>query len=194
MILNREPALLYGATVANGADVRSYGRVFDEIADAYDRHRPSYPDALVDRAGKVAALAPGASVLEIGCGTGQLTRSLLARGLRITAIEPGKQLIARAQEHLAAGSDVQFVNARLEEAPLPRAHYRAAFSASAIHWVDPDVGWQKIAESLVDGGTIALLSHFGLQDPRSDADQDALRAALNRVAPELVGELPVYRD
>ena len=42
--------------------------------------------------------APGAAVLEIGCGTGQLTRSLLARGLRVTAVEPGRQLVARARE------------------------------------------------------------------------------------------------
>ena len=72
-------------------DVRSYGRVFDEVAEDYDRHRPTYPDMLVDRA--CEGIGPGAAVLEIGCGTGQLTRSLLARGLRVTAVEPGEQLI-----------------------------------------------------------------------------------------------------
>ncbi|MGB0091042.1 MAG: methyltransferase domain-containing protein [Solirubrobacteraceae bacterium] len=88
--------------MANSVEIRSYGRVFNEIADEYDRHRPAYPDALIDRACEVAGLAPGARVLEIGCGTGQLTRSLLARGLRVIAVEPGERLIARARDQLQA--------------------------------------------------------------------------------------------
>jgi hypothetical protein len=56
--------------VANRAEVRSYASVFNEVADAYDRHRPAYPDALIDRACGVAGLVPGARVLEIGCGAG----------------------------------------------------------------------------------------------------------------------------
>jgi SAM-dependent methyltransferase len=180
--------------MVNGAEARSYGTVFNEIADEYDRHRPAYPDALVDRACEVAGLAPGARVLEIGCGTGQLTRSLLARGLRVVAVEPGERLVARARDQVAGGGHVQFVNARLEEAPFPRGHCRAVFSASAIHWVDPDVSWRKIADALVDDGTVALLSYFGLQDTSSAEDEQALRAALARVAPELAGEWPIYRD
>jgi SAM-dependent methyltransferase len=180
--------------MVNGAQVRSYGRVFNEIADEYDRHRPAYPDALVDRACEIAGLTPGARVLEIGSGTGQLTRSLLARGLRVVAVEPGEQLIARALDQVTGGGDVQFVNARLEEAALPRGHCQAVFSASAIHWVDPDVSWRKIADALVDDGTVALLSYFGLQDSRSAEDQQALRGALARVAPELAREWPSYRN
>jgi SAM-dependent methyltransferase len=176
--------------------------VFDEVADEYDRHRPAYPDELIDRACEAAGLAPRARVLEVGCGTGQLTRSLLARGLRVVAIEPGERLIAlararvrvRARDQLSRAGEVQFVNARLEEASLPRARYQAVFSASAIHWVDPDVSWQKIADALIDGGTLALVSYFGLEDSRSASDQQALRASLARIAPELAAEWPPYRD
>jgi SAM-dependent methyltransferase len=176
------------------ATARSYGGVFDEVAEAYDRHRPSYPDALVDQACEAAEIGAGDAVLEIGCGTGQLTRSLLARGLRVTAVEPGRQLMARARDQLHNVGDVQFVNARLEDASLPRARYSAVFSASAIHWVDPDVSWRKAANALVDGGTLALLSYFGLDDPRVADDQRALRDALSTVAPEISVELPTYRD
>ena len=173
-------------------DVRSYGRVFDEVAEDYDRHRPTYPDVLVDRA--CEGIGPGAAVLEIGCGTGQLTRSLLTRGLRVTAVEPGQQLIARARDQLNSLGDVQFVNARLEDASLPRAHYSAVFSASAIHWIDPDASWRRAADALVDGGSVALVSYFGLDDPRSADDQKALRAAMTTVAPELAAGWPIYRD
>ena len=179
--------------MADGVEVRSYGRVFNEIADAYDRHRPAYPDALIDRACEVAGLAPGARVLEIGCGTGQLTRSLLERGLRVTAVEPGEQLIARARDQLAGAGEVHFVGERLEEASVPRAHFQAAFSASAIHWIDPDVSWRKLADALVDGGTVALVSYFGLEDPRSADDQRILRSALEGIAPDArrgVADLP----
>ncbi len=175
-------------------DVRSYGSAFNTVAEDYDRHRPSYPDVLVDRACEVAGIGPGAAVLEIGCGTGQLTRSLLARGLQVTAVEPGRQLIARARDHLNGVGDVQFVNARLENASLPHARYSAAFSASAIHWIDPDVSWRKAADALVDGGSLALVSYFGLDDPRSADDQQALRAVMKTIAPELAADWPTYRE
>jgi SAM-dependent methyltransferase len=180
--------------MTQGAEVRRGGGVFNAIAAEYDRHRPRYPDELVDYACEVGGLAAGAKVLEIGSGTGQLTRSLLARGLRVTAVEPGAQLIAVARRRLDRAGEVQFVNARLEEARLPDAYYRAAFSASAIHWIDPDVSWRQAANALVDGGTLALVSYFGLEDARSGDDQRAVRAALGRIAPELAAEWPAYRD
>jgi SAM-dependent methyltransferase len=187
-------AVIYLATMPNAANARSYATVFNEIAGEYDRHRPAYPDALIDQACKLAGIGPGAQVLEIGCGTGQLTRSLLARGLRVTAVEPGDQLIARARDQLQDLGDVQFVNARLEDVSLPPAHHEAVFCASAIHWVDPDVSWRKAADALVDRGTLALVSYFGLEEPRSAQDQQALRAAMAEIAPELAAAWPTYRD
>jgi SAM-dependent methyltransferase len=186
--------VIYLADMPRAAEADRYGEVFNEVAEEYDRHRPAYPDALIDRACEVGGLDRGATVLEIGCGTGQLTRSLLARGLRVTAIEPGERLIGRARDQLADAGELEFVNRRLEEAPLPHAHYSAALSGSAIHWVDPDVGWRKIAAALVDGGTLALVSYFGLEEPRSTGDQQALRAAMAKVAPGVAADWPTYRD
>ena len=186
--------VIYLPRMPRAADAGRFGEVFNEVAEEYDRHRPAYPEGLIDQACELGGLGPGATVLEIGCGTGQLTRSLLARGLRVTAIEPGERLIARARDQLGNAGELEFVNRRLEEASLPHAHYSAAFSASAIHWVDPDVSWRTIADALVDGGTLALLSYFGLQQPRSAGDQQAFRAAIARVAPGLAAEWPSYRD
>jgi hypothetical protein len=102
--------------------------------------------------------------------------------------------MARAQAQLVDGGEVRFVNARLEDAALPAAHFRAVFAASSIHWIDPGASWRRVADALVDGGTLALMSYFGLEDPRSAADQLALRDALIRVSPELAAEWPTYRD
>jgi len=173
---------------------RGYGTVFNRVATSYDRHRPAYPEGLIDRAFVVAGLRPGDKVLEIGCGTGQLTRALLARGLRVTAIEPGERLVALARQNLAGSGEVRFLTARLEDAPLPREHFAAVFSASAIHWVDPDVAWQRSAEVLVLGGTLALVQYFGVHDPYSAEDQRALLSAMSAIAPEIAANWPSYRN
>jgi ubiquinone/menaquinone biosynthesis C-methylase UbiE len=173
---------------------RGYGKVFDEIAAEYDRHRPAYPDELVDQACRVAGIGSGDHVLEIGCGTGQLTRSLVARGLHVTALEPGTSLIALARQNLDGAGEVEFVNARFEDASLPGERFRAVFCASAFHWVDPEVSWQKAADVLVPGGTLALMSYFGLSEPCTRRDQEAVLAAIAKVAPDIAADWPAYRD
>jgi SAM-dependent methyltransferase len=181
--------------VPDGTLQRSYGKVFDRVAAEYDRHRPSYPEELIDLACQTARLVSGDRVLEIGCGTGQLTRSLLDRGLCVTAIEPGAQLVELARGRLqGTAGELTLVQARFEDARLPHERFRAAFSASAIHWVDPDVGWRRVADALVPGGTLALVQYFGLQEPRSDEDQQGLLSAMTAIAPEIAAEWPRYRD
>jgi SAM-dependent methyltransferase len=173
---------------------RRYGRVFNEIAAEYDRHRPTYPDELVDQACQVAGIGEGDQVLEIGCGSGQLTRALLARGLHVTALEPGKSLIALARQNLEGAGTVEFVHAQFEDALLSHKQFQAVFSASAFHWVDPEVSWQKAADVLVPGGTLALVQYFGLEEPRSKGDQEAALAAIRKVAPDIAADWPAYRD
>jgi SAM-dependent methyltransferase len=196
MIVSRRwpAASVYVVGMSDGTLARSYGKVFNEVAVQYDRNRPAYPDALIDQACEVAGIGDGDRVLEIGCGTGQLTRSLLARGLRVTALEPGDQLIGIAEQNLKDAGDVELIHARLEDTQLPRESYEAVFSASAIHWVDPDLGWRKIADALAPGGTLALIQYFGLAEQRSVDDQEALLSALRRHAGEIAATLPTYRD
>jgi len=181
-------------SVPNGTLQRSYGKVFNQVAPEYDRHRPTYPEQLVDLACRIAGLERGDRVLEIGCGTGQLTHSLLARGLRVTAIEPGAQLAGLAQQRLGGTGELELVNARFEDARPPHEHFRAVFSASAIHWVDPDVGWQRAADALLPGGTLALIQYFGAHEPRSADDQQALLSAMTAIAPAVAASWPRYRD
>jgi len=175
------------------ATARRYGMVFDDVAAEYDRYRPAYPDELIDQACQAAGLGTGDVVLEIGCGSGQLTRSLVARGLRVTAVEPGARLIALARQNLP-GAAVEFVPATFEQAPLPREYFRAVFSASAFHWIDPEISWRKVADVLVSGGMFVLVQYGGIEEPRSKPDQDAVLGALSRVVPDVAAGWPVYRD
>lgn len=176
------------------AAARRYGKVFDDIAAQYDRHRPAYPGELLDLACQAAGIGRGDRVLEVGCGSGQLTRGLVARGLRVTAVDPGMNLIALARQNLAGAGEVEFVNAQFEDALLPRERFGAVFSASAFHWADPKVSWQKAADVLVPGGTLALMQYCGLQEPRTKPDQEAVFAALRKVAPDIAAGWPAYRD
>jgi len=102
--------------------------------------------------------------------------------------------MALARQNLEGARAVDFMNARFEDALLPREQFQAVFSASAFHWVDPEVGWQKAADVLVPGGTLALVSYFGLEDPGSKQDQEELFAAMRKVAPDIAAHWPAYRD
>lgn len=187
-------AILYVDGMEEAGLARRHGRVFDEVAAEYDRSRPSYPDELVDRACELAGIGSGDPVLEVGCGTGQLTRGLLARGLHVTALEPGERLISLAQRNLEPGGEAKFVKARFEHAALANGAYRAVFSAAAFHWIDPEVSWEKAARVLVPGGTLALIQYHGLAEQDDIDDQRALLSALTRIAPEIAVEWPAYRS
>jgi SAM-dependent methyltransferase len=176
--------------VTETSTARRYGAVFDTVAVEYDRHRPTYPDELIDLACRAGGLTAGDRVLEIGCGTGQLTRGLVARGLSVTAVEPGQNLISLARQ-VAPGVD--FVNRRFEDAELPD-RFAAAFCAAAFHWLDPDVSWRKVARSLAPGGVLALIQYCGVEHPDTATDADALLSALAATAPEIAADWPSLRD
>src|SRR4051812_6730684 len=109
---------------------------FDEVASLYDATRPGYPDALFSDVSEACGLVPGDRVLEIGCGTGQATRSLAERGLRILALDPGHDLIRVARERLGALPHVEFAETTFEAwRPLP-ATFKLVIAAQSWHWVD----------------------------------------------------------
>ena len=179
--------------MAGALDQRSLGAVFDTVAVEYDRRRPPYPDELVERACELGRLAAGDRVLEIGCGTGQLTRSLVARGLRVTAVEPGANLIELAGREVRGPGTLEFVNYRLEDAPIDDG-FAAAFSAAAFHWPDPDVSWAKVARSLRPDGLLGLIQHCALRHDDIATDDDALLSVLADAAPEIAAGWPPLRD
>jgi ubiquinone/menaquinone biosynthesis C-methylase UbiE len=158
------------------------GQLFDLVAENYDRVRRGYPPELVDAACEAGGLGRGSHVVEVGCGTGKLTRALDERGLRVEAVDPGPDLVRVARRHVSAPT-VRFHVRRFEDLDLPVGAFAALFSATAFHWVEPDVGWSKAARILRPGGTLALLTHIG------DLDL-ALLDAWRAVSPEAANWFP----
>ncbi len=129
-------------------------QTFDSAAERYDRFRPEYPEALFDDLVALAGLAPGDELLEVGCATGKATRPLAWRGYRITCIELGAELAAVARQNLS-GFGVEVVRASFEEWPPPHP-FGLVYAATAWHWIDPAVRYQRAWQALRPGGHLAF--------------------------------------
>ena len=173
---------------------RRYAQVFDDVAEEYDRERRGYPDRLIDAACERGGLRVGDAVVEVGCGTGLLTAGLLSRGLRVDAVDPGSNMIRLARRRVGEGGAVRFHQGRFEDVALPADAFAAVFSATAFHWVEPEVGWARAAGLLAPGGMLALLQHCEVWDASTVEDWRALHAALTKVAPEIGARWPELRD
>ena len=142
------------ARVHPEADRERLRRTFDQAAERYDRVRPDYPGALFDDLVALAGLTPGDHLIEVGCATGKATRPLARRGFRITCVELGPELAAVARRNLA-GFGVQVVRAAFEEWPPPEPA-ALVYAATAWHWIDPGVRYQRAWQALRPGGHLAF--------------------------------------
>jgi len=129
-------------------------QMFDRAAQLYDRVRPDYPEALFDDLVALAGLTPPDRLLEVGCATGKATRPLARRGFRITCVELGAELAAAARQNLA-GFDVQVVRGQFEEWRPPEP-FGLVYAATAWHWIDPGIRYQRAWAALRPGGHLAI--------------------------------------
>jgi SAM-dependent methyltransferase len=128
---------------------------FDTVAERYAASRPGYPPEAV---AELARLAAGGRVLEIGCGTGQLTVPLAGHGLDITAVELGPELARVARRNLADHPRARVLVGAFERVELPEAAFDLVVAATSIKWVDPAVRVVRPARLLRPGGALAVLS------------------------------------
>ena len=159
--------------------------VFGTVAEAYDAHRPGYPDELFDRL--VALAGRDARVLDAGSGTGKVARALADRGLRGTAVEPDADMAAVARRRLEdAGWDV--VVGELETCEVADAAFDLFTCGQAWHWIDTHRGLDRVRHLLRPGGVAAIFWN------RPDfSEVSALRADMDavyqRLAPDMVSSL-----
>jgi ubiquinone/menaquinone biosynthesis C-methylase UbiE len=130
---------------------------FDEVADAYDAYRTRHPDEVVDALVAATDIRRGSRVLEIACGTGQLSVPLAERGVDLLAVELGPQLAAHAQRRLQPFPNARVVVSSFESWELNSEQFDAVVCANAFHWLDADTRFSKSAAALRPGGSLVLV-------------------------------------
>lgn len=149
-------------------------RSFGEVANDYDRLRPSYPEGAVDW---LAPPAP-ARVADVGAGTGKLSSLLLARGLTVESVEPDERMLAvLARNNPEANLHVSD-SARI---PVEDASLDAVLVAEAWHWFDKEQTFAELRRVLKPGGWLGVVWNvvavpvapweFELSGPSDDFDR-----------------------
>lgn len=144
---------------------------FDQTADDYDAVRPGYPRVLISDIVTLAALPTPASILEIGCGTGQATLPFAERGDHLLCLDIGAALLAIARRKFAVYHHIHFQHIAFEAWPAPYNTFDLVMSATAFHWIEPEIGYLKAATILKDTGSLAIFANeHRPQEPAFQAD------------------------
>lgn len=175
----------------SAADLHRYRRVAESFGDdaaRYDRARPSYPAALVER---ILAAGPGRDVLDVGIGTGISARLFQAAGCRVLGVEVDERMAEFARR---SGLEVEIDTFEAWD-PAGRT-FDAVIAGQAWHWVDPVAGAAKAAQALRPGGVFAAF--WNVHQPEPDA-AEAFGEIYRRLAPEApsfyrrdMGEIRTY--
>jgi ubiquinone/menaquinone biosynthesis C-methylase UbiE len=155
-------------------------RTFDETAELYERARPGWPAEALDHAVRELGLGRTATVLDLGAGTGKLTRMLVERFARVVAVEPleGMRLLLDSRVPRA---DVRAGGAEL--IPLADDSVDAVFCAEAFHWFDGDLALAEIRRVLRPRGRLVLMWNVAAK-PTEPSIAAAGRLLEQRGAPE----------
>jgi SAM-dependent methyltransferase len=129
---------------------RTQATSFGVAAEAYERGRPPYPSAAIDW----LVPAHATRVLDLGAGTGKLTRQLRERGLDVIAVEPSAGMRDQLRR---AVPGVQVLGGKGEQLPLAAGSVDAILVAQAWHWVEPSLAIPEAARVLAPGGRLGLL-------------------------------------
>lgn len=155
-------------------------RAFGRAAEAYERSRPTYPADALDWVAEAVPLAAGDNVVDLGAGTGKLTRLLVARGYQVVAVEPidGMRAVLAGRVPQA-----RVLQGTAEKIPVPDESARAVTAAQAFHWFDPERAEPEIARVLEPNGALVIV--WNVRDK-----QDSLQARLEELMDRYRGEYP----
>jgi ubiquinone/menaquinone biosynthesis C-methylase UbiE len=136
-------------------------RSFELVADVYERARPEYPADAVAWMAEELELRPGRTVLDLGAGTGKLTRALVQTGAQVIAVEPGEQMLGELRRVLP---DVESLLGAAEAIPLDDQAVDAVTAGQSFHWFRHDEALPELHRVLRPGGAVALIWNSRDQD------------------------------
>jgi ubiquinone/menaquinone biosynthesis C-methylase UbiE len=150
-------------------------RSFEQVADLYERWRPEYPPDAVAWLAERLGLTAGRTVLDLGAGTGKLTRALVDTGANVIAVEPGEAMLAELRRALPG---VEPLRGAAESIPLPDSSVDAITVGQAFHWFRHDEALPELHRVLRAGGSVALIWNSRDQDDPLQREISALIAPL----------------
>jgi len=133
---------------------------FNQVALEYDAVRPSYPEALADDVLLISSFPKNGRILEVGCGSGQATLPFARRGYPMTCLDIGPDLIKLAAQKCQDFPGVKFVVASFEDWQPGEEKFDLLLSATAFHWIPPEIGYPKAASLLRNTGYLALCWNY----------------------------------
>jgi ubiquinone/menaquinone biosynthesis C-methylase UbiE len=133
---------------------------FGKTAADYGRYRAGFPDQLYDRLSRFAVGLPGQRLLDLGCGTGGLSRGFARRGCDVTGLDRSQNLLDEAKRlDAAAGLSVHYVMARAEDTGLDTSSFDVVTAGQCWHWFDRPAAVLEARRVLKPGGAL-VLAHF----------------------------------
>jgi SAM-dependent methyltransferase len=148
---------------------------FGAHADAYERARPEWPEA----AARWLVPERAELVVELGAGTGKLTRAVAALGVRVVAVEPDPRMLAVLRGHGLEG-----VEGSAEGIPFADGVADAVVAGSSLHWFELEQALPEIHRVLRPGGRLGFgWNHRDDRHPAIARMGEAVYAAQTRTGP-----------
>ncbi|HVG28470.1 MAG TPA: methyltransferase domain-containing protein [Pyrinomonadaceae bacterium] len=137
-------------------ELKTAARFNDRVAN-YVAYRPGYPAELIEFLRGELGLAPGATVADVGSGTGILSELLLKAGCAVVGVEPNDAMRAAAESRLKSYREFRSVKGTAEATTLGDASVGLVTAAQAFHWFDAEGARAEFRRILKPGGWVVLV-------------------------------------
>jgi ubiquinone/menaquinone biosynthesis C-methylase UbiE len=144
--------------------------VFGRISGEYEKFREGYPKQIFVDVVSFANISAKSEVLEVGCGSGKATLPFAKLGCHITGLDINPELIAMASSKTSQFKNVEYINSSFETADLATGSFDMVFAAQAWHWVEPNIGYDKVSKLLKENGMFTVF--WKSQDRESKLRRD----------------------